>query len=81
MEPLAAGLVRFQRGGWEIGTGDANISKAVLDLIITSDPYRQQVVARRIEALLRERGFGEIYDGWDGKIDQALGWDFPYSQR
>ena len=48
----------------------------LLDLISTGNPGRQQIVARRVAALLGERGFAQVYDGWDGKIDQALNWDF-----
>jgi hypothetical protein len=27
-------------------------------------------------ALLAERGFGDVYDSWDGQIDTALAWEF-----
>lgn len=32
---------------------------------------------RRVAALLRERGFGHVYDEWEGQIDQALSWVLP----
>ena len=58
--------------GWRAG----EVQDILLDLISTGDPGRQQTVARRVAALLRERGFGQVYDRWDGKMDQALSWDF-----
>jgi predicted nucleotidyltransferase len=48
----------------------------LLDMITTGAPRRQQQVARRVVALLRERGFGHVYDGWEGQIDMALTWMF-----
>ncbi len=48
----------------------------LLTLIATGDPAQQQEVARRVARLLRERGFHAVYEGWDGKIDQALTWRF-----
>lgn len=49
----------------------------LLDLISTGDPNRQQIVGRRVTALLRERGFGHMEDEWNGRIEQALSWAFP----
>jgi hypothetical protein len=65
-------LDKLERQGWAPG----ELRDILLDLITTGDPRRQQAVARRVAALLRERGFGHVYDGWDGHIDQALTWDF-----
>jgi hypothetical protein len=48
----------------------------LLDLISSGDPGRQQVLARRVAAVLHARGFGHVYDGWDGQIDAALMWTF-----
>lgn len=48
----------------------------LIDLISTGDPSRQQAIARRVAILMRERGFGHVYDGWEGKIDEALAWTF-----
>lgn len=58
--------------GWQPG----ELQTILLDLITTGDPGRQQALARRVADLLRERGFGHVYDDWDGQIDQVLGWDF-----
>ncbi len=65
-------LDKLHSQGWRAG----EVRDIVLDLISTGDPRRQQIVARRVAALLRERGYGHVYDGWEGHIDQALGWDF-----
>lgn len=66
-------LDKLERQGWRPG----ELGAILLDLISTGDPSRQQVVARQVAALLRERGFGHVYDGWDGQIDRALSWVFP----
>ena len=59
--------------GWRPG----ELREILLDLIGSGDPHRQQIIARRVIALLRERGFGHVYDGWDGKIDGVLAWEWP----
>lgn len=59
--------------GWQSGELEAFL----LDLISTGSPTRQQVLMRRVAALLRERGFGHVYDDWEGQIDQALNWILP----
>jgi hypothetical protein len=64
-------LDKLEGQGW----GSGELRDILLDLISTGDPHRQQAVARRVAALLRERGFGHVYDGWEGQIDQALTWD------
>lgn len=58
--------------GWQ----PAELQHSLLDLITTGDPGRQQALARRVTALLRERSFGHVYDDWDGQIEQALHWRF-----
>lgn len=58
--------------GWQV----AELQEVLIDLISTGDPRRQQWLAHRITALLRERGFGQEYDEWEGKIDRALSWTF-----
>lgn len=59
--------------GWQPGELDAFL----LDLISTGNPTRQQVLMRRVVTLLSERGFGHVYDEWEGTIDQALSWILP----
>lgn len=58
--------------GWQ----PAELHNLLLDLITTGNPTRQQALARRVTALLRDRGGGHVYDDWEGQIDQALGWVF-----
>lgn len=31
---------------------------------------------RRVVALMAERGYGHVYDGWNDQIDRALAWSF-----
>ena len=66
-------LDKLSGQGWEPG----ELPNTLLDLISTGDPHRQQALARRVVALLHARGFGYVYDGWDGQIDQVLTWNFP----
>ena len=66
-------LNKLEGQGWNSG----ELSTILLDLISTGNPSRQQAVARRVAALLQERGFGHVYDAWDGQIDQVLAWVFP----
>lgn len=59
--------------GWQPG----ELRAILLDLISTGDPRRQQELAReRIVPLMRERGYHEVYDGWEGQIDEILAWEF-----
>jgi hypothetical protein len=66
-------LDKLERQGWR----SDELSAILLDLISTGNPGRQQDVARRVAALLKERGYGHIYEAWEGQIDQALEWVFP----
>jgi predicted nucleotidyltransferase len=59
--------------GWQPG----EVETILLDLCTSGEPERQQQVARRVVGMLAERGFQHIYHSWNGKIDQALGWEFP----
>jgi hypothetical protein len=59
--------------GWR----PAELQEILLDLISTGDPTRQQILMRRVAALLCARGFDHVYDDWGGQIDQALAWVFP----
>ena len=58
--------------GWQPG----ELRAILLDLLTTGDPVRQQALARRVEHLLRERGYGHVYDDWNGEIDEVLAWTF-----
>lgn len=65
-------LDKLEIQGWQTD----ELRHILLDLITSGHPHRQQVVARRVAALLRERGFGHVYGEWGGQIDQVLAWDF-----
>ena len=65
-------LDRLSGQGWQ----PDELRAILLDLISTGDPRRQQDLARRVERLMRERGYGHVYDSWDGQIDTVLGWSF-----
>lgn len=58
--------------GWQPG----ELRTILLDLLSTGDPTRQQHLARRVAALLRARGYGHVYDAWEGEIDDVLAWSF-----
>jgi hypothetical protein len=66
-------LHKLEPQGWR----SDELRDILLDLISSGDPRQQQVVARRVVALLRERGFGHVYDTWEGEIDEVLAWRFP----
>lgn len=66
-------LDKLEHQGWQ----PDELRAILLDLISTGDPNRQQIVGRRVTALLRERGFGHLEDEWNGRIEQALSWVFP----
>ena len=65
-------LDELEPQGWQSG----ELQEILLDLISTGNPKRQQALARRVIALLRERGYDQFYDEWVEKFDQALSWDF-----
>jgi hypothetical protein len=48
----------------------------LLLLASTGDPRVQQQVARRVVALLRERGFDQVLQAWHGQIERVLSWSF-----
>jgi hypothetical protein len=66
-------LDRLDSQGWQPG----ELRAILLDLVSCGDPRRQQEVARRVITLVRERGYGHLYDEWREKLDPALSWDFP----
>jgi hypothetical protein len=58
--------------GWAPG----ELYDAVLDLVRTGHPQRQQELERRVEALLRARGYGYAFDSWGGHLQYAKGLTF-----
>ena len=66
-------LEKLKEQGWQ----DGELRRNLLDLLTTSDPRRQQEIARCVIALMAERGYGHVYDSWPGeKIGAALAWSF-----
>lgn len=65
-------LHKLDAQGWKLD----ELRDILIDLCSTGDPVRQQTLAWRIKALLEERGYGDVYDSWEGQIDRALAWTF-----
>ena len=66
-------LEKLKGQGWQ----DGELRTILLDLLTTGDPRQQQDVARRVIALMAERGHGHVYDSWPGeRLDTALTWSF-----
>jgi predicted nucleotidyltransferase len=66
-------LEKLKEQGWQEG----ELRRNLLNLLTTSDPRRQQEFARRVIALMAERGHGHVYDSWPSeRIDRALAWSF-----
>src|SRR5262245_19411664 len=53
-------LEKLKGQGWQ----DGELRRDLLGLLTTSDPRRQQEIARRMIALMAERGHGHVYDNW-----------------
>jgi predicted nucleotidyltransferase len=66
-------LDKLTAQGWKEG----ELRRNLLDLLTTSDPRRQQEFARRVIALMSERGHGHIYESWPSeRLERALAWSF-----
>jgi hypothetical protein len=66
-------LGKLDGQGWQAG----ELRGTLLGLLTTAEPRRQQEVARRVIALMAERGYGQVYGDWASeKIDAALAWSF-----
>lgn len=65
-------LAVLDRQGWPAGV----LREALLDLVRTADPTRQQALAAQVEALLRRRGFGYVVERWGGEIERVRAWRF-----
>ncbi|MBX3015200.1 MAG: hypothetical protein KF832_27020 [Caldilineaceae bacterium] len=59
--------------GWQPG----ELQQLLLELLSTGAPRQQQLLARRVAALMAARGFDQVYVEWDGQIDEILAWAFP----
>ncbi len=64
---LAHQLETLAGQGWPAGY----LREALLDLLRTGAPGRQQALEAQVEALLRARGFGHVVDAWDGEIERV----------
>jgi len=69
---LSAHLQELAGQGWDAD----ELRSLLLSLAATADPGLQQQVARRVVALLRDRGFDHVVREWHGQIEQALAWTF-----
>jgi hypothetical protein len=65
-------LPKLSCQGWYPG----ELENFLFELISTGDPASQQSLARRVVALMQERGFDRVYAEWDGQIDLVLSWGF-----
>jgi hypothetical protein len=66
-------LEKLKEQGWQ----EDELRRNLLDLLTTSDPRHQQEFARRVIALMAERGYGHVYDGWPSeRLERALVWSF-----
>lgn len=48
-----------------------------LEVARTADPTQQQRLCAAVAAVAAERGYGHVYDGWEGDIDRVLAFEFP----
>jgi hypothetical protein len=65
-------LEQLESQGWQVN----ELRDHFLDIITTANPRCQQTLARQVSTILRKRGFGHVYDEWNGEIDQILAWEF-----
>lgn len=69
---LVAHLDELAGQGW----AEDEVRSYLLSLAGTGDPVIQQQLARRVIALVRDRGFDRVMHEWHGQIEQALAWTF-----
>lgn len=69
---LASQLELLGDQGWPEGY----LREALLGLVRTGDPKLQQELQASVEALLRERGYGNVVDAWGGEIERARAFVF-----
>jgi hypothetical protein len=58
--------------GWQPGELHASLH----DMLTTADARRHETTMRRVVALMAERGYGHVYDGWKEQIDRMLARSF-----
>lgn len=64
---LVTALDALERQGWKPG----ELHDLVLAIMRTGEPRLQRQLEDRVEALLRERGYGAVVDAWDGEIERV----------
>lgn len=64
---LATALDALEAQGWKLG----ELRELILEILRTGDPYLQIELEERVEALMRERGYGQVVDAWDGEIERV----------
>jgi hypothetical protein len=58
--------------GWPAGI----LHEALLNLVKTGDPTQQQEIEARVEALMREHGYGGVVEAWAGEIERVRAFRF-----
>ncbi len=66
---LATALDTLDQQGWASG----ELSELFLVILRTAEPERQKTLEARVESLLRERGYGDVVEAWDGEIERVKG--------
>ena len=69
---LARELPQLEPQGWPPGY----LAEMLLEIVSTGSPTAQQELERRVETLLRERGYGYVVDGWEGEIERVSAFVF-----
>ena len=63
---LRVQLALLEGQGWPPGM----LPETFLGIVRTGDPKLQQKLEARVEALMRDRGYGNVLDGWGNDIEQ-----------
>jgi hypothetical protein len=69
---LIGQLHHLEGQGWTAET----LQQSILTILATADPTAQQQLEAKVEALLREHGFGRVVDGWEEDIPEVKSWRF-----
>jgi hypothetical protein len=69
---LAPQLELLEGQGWPPGY----LHEALLSLVTTGDPKLQQDLEARVEALMREHGYGGVVEVWGGEIERVRAFRF-----
>jgi hypothetical protein len=69
---LRSQLARLEEQGWS----PSYLEEALLGLVTTGDPRLQQELEERVEALMRDHGYGGVVDAWGGEIERVRAFAF-----